>query len=76
MSPEDWDACSWDLQRAYWEGFVEEKLVTTGEGEEGGEDHGQQDERQPMEQIAQRTVDTGPGVIDLAAMRDQLAAAR
>ena len=73
MSPEDWDSCSWDLQRTYWDGLVAEGLVTTGEPDEG-DDTGERDERNPLEQIAQRTVETGPGVIDLNEMRAQLAA--
>jgi hypothetical protein len=60
MSPEDWDSCSWALQRAYVAGFEQEELITTGSPqalEEAG--------------ITGRTVDAGAGVIDLAAMRKE-----
>jgi hypothetical protein len=52
----------------FWEGMVEEELVKAdvqaGSGESGAPE------------IRGRTVDTGAGVINLAAMRDELAAAR
>jgi hypothetical protein len=63
MSPEDWDACSWALQRTYVEGFEDEGLITAGTHE-----------REALEEagITGRAVDTGGGVIDLAAMRAEL----
>jgi hypothetical protein len=63
MSPEDWDSCSWALQRTYVEGFEEEGLITAGTGEQD-----------PLEEagLTGRSVDTGGGVIDLAAMRAEL----
>jgi hypothetical protein len=69
MWPHEWDACTWDLQQTYWEGFVQEKLVSTDETEGRAEGNG-------VPEIRGRTVDTGAGVIDLSAMRDELAAAR
>lgn len=67
MSVPEWDACSWDLQRAYWEGLVAEGLVEQGQGSgESAQSAG----------MSSRTADTGDGVIDLAAMRDQLAGGR
>ena len=66
MSAGEWDACSWDLQRAYFEGLVAEGLVEVGEAPEV---------LARQEGMTLRTVDAGGGVIDLAAMRDQLAAA-
>ena len=63
MSPEEWDSCSWALQRTYVEGFEDEGLITAGTGE-----------RDALEEagITGRAVDTGGGVIDLAAMRAEL----
>lgn len=65
MSPEEWDACSWALQRTYVEGFEQEGLITGGSQQEGLEEAG----------ITGRSVDTGAGVIDLAAMRAELGGA-
>jgi hypothetical protein len=63
MSPEDWDSCSWALQRTYVEGFETEGLITAGTGEQGAlEEAG----------LTGRSVDNGGGVIDLAAMRAEL----
>jgi hypothetical protein len=68
MWPHEWDACSWDVQQMFWEGFVQEGLVSTDEPD-GNAESG-------APEIRGRTVDTGAGVINLAAMRDELAAAR
>jgi hypothetical protein len=66
MWPHEWDACSWDLQRMYADGFEAEGLVSFGGKPEGLEDVG----------VTGRTVDTGGGVIDLAAMRAELSQSR
>ena len=66
MSAGEWDACSWDLQRTYFEGLVTENLIEVGESPET---------LAQQEGMTLRTVDAGDGVIDLAAMRDQMAAA-
>ena len=63
MSPEDWDSCSWALQRTYVAGFEQEELITTGR---------EQGSALREAGITGRTVDSGPGVIDLAAMRREL----
>jgi len=73
MSPQEWDSCPWDVQRAYWDGMVAEQLVTTGEPEEAAED-ADGEPQDLMQAMAHRTADTGAGVIDLRAMKEQLAA--
>jgi len=67
MWPHEWDACSWDLQRLYYEGMVAEGLIEVGESPEA---------LAAKDGMTGRTADTGAGVIDLAAMRDQFAAQR
>lgn len=67
MSPGQWDASGWDVQRAYWDGMVAEGLVRV--------DEEPQDEGMP--QISARQADTGAEVIDIQAMiRDSQAAQR
>jgi hypothetical protein len=66
MSEAEWDECSWDLQRMYFEGMVADELIEVGESPE---------RLAEKDGMTGRTVQSGDGVIDLGAMRDQLAAA-
>jgi hypothetical protein len=56
MSPGDWDACPWDVQRTYWDGLVAEKLIRVTEP------------RQQVRQPASRQVEGGADVIDIQAL--------
>lgn len=58
MWPHEWDGCSWDLQRTYFDGFVAEGLITLNDQQGTAGDDG----------MLHRTVDTGAGVIDLQEM--------
>jgi hypothetical protein len=58
MSPDEWDACSWDVQRMYAEGMLGDGLYHVDEpaGESDGDG------------FSHRTVDIGGDVIDLQEM--------
>lgn len=59
MFPDEWDACSWDVQRMYAEGMRGEGLYHLDEPA-GAQDGG--------EMFSHRTVDAGGDVIDLQEM--------
>ena len=66
MSPEQWDACPWDVQRTYWDGMVEEFGLVREEPQGEG-----------LPQLAGRQAQAGADVIDIQALiRDSQAAQR
>lgn len=66
MLPQEWDALPWHYQRMYAEGMQQEGLIKQGSPDEEAREAG----------IGHREVNTGAGVIDLAAMKAELAGGR
>jgi hypothetical protein len=65
LSPDEWEGLSWDIQRVYVEGMIEEQLLAEPDSSPQGED-----------MIAHRTAEVDADVIDLAQMQADLMAAR
>lgn len=70
ISAEEWFSTAWDIQKMYLEGLADDKLITLGVAPEETWENVQGGGPQ------RRTVDTGADVIDLAAMKRELEAAR
>jgi hypothetical protein len=66
MLPQEWDALPWHYQRMYADGMEQEGLITRGDPDQTAQEAG----------IGHRKADTGAGVIDLLAMKAELAGGR
>jgi hypothetical protein len=65
-TPAEWDALPWHHQRMFVEGMEQEGLITRGDPDLMATEAG----------IGHRKVNTGEGVIDLMAMKAELAGGR
>ena len=71
LSPPEWDALGWDIQRIYMDGLEAEEVVSFDRGESEG--------AIPSHAAGgpqTRTADPGTKVIDITALRSELEARR